>query len=201
VISLVVAAGPRLHRDALVSLLRQAEDINVVAQTGSVDDVVELVRRHDSELALLDIDESGAEALRAAECLREQCPTCRVVVLTSKARPGHLHRAIRSGVRGFATKDLPGERLAEVIRDVRDGRCRIDPDVAADAIMAGGNPLRSRELQVLRLAEDGRPMEQIARTLALSAGTVRNYMSSAMAKLDADNKVQAIRAARGMGWL
>lgn len=200
-IRVLIAEDEQLVRDALVTLLSLEPDIDVVARTDRGDDVVELVRRHECDVALLDIDMPGMSGLDAAEKLHAAGPACAVVIVTSHGRPGYLSRAVRSGVRGFVTKDTPGTRLAEVIREVHQGGRYVDPDIAADAVLIGECPLGARELEILRLAEDGRPLAAIAGEISLSEGTVRNYMSSAISKLGVDNRIGAIRFAQRMGWL
>jgi two-component system response regulator DesR len=141
------------------------------------------------------------DGLSAAERLSHELPGCKVVIVTGHGRPGNLRRAMAAGVRGFLGKDTPGSRLAQVIKQVYDGARYIDPQLAADALAAEECPLTPRELDALRAAADGSPVSRIARSLGLSEGTVRNYLSAAVTKLGTDNRHTAVQAARDLGWL
>jgi two-component system response regulator DesR len=123
------------------------------------------------------------------------------MIVTGHGRPGHLKRALAVGVRGFVPKTVSAQRLAEIIRTVHAGGRYVDPELAADAISAGDSPLTAREAELLELAADGAPIADIARRACLSPGTVRNYLSSAAAKLSAENRHTAVRAARERGWI
>ncbi|MFK0025235.1 response regulator [Streptomyces sp. NPDC090798] len=200
-IRVLIAEDERLIREALAVLLSLEDDIEVVAQTGTGDEVVGLAAAHRCDVAVLDIDMPGINGLTAAERLRSDQPGCAVIVLTSHGRPGYLRRAVHAGVRGFLTKEVAGDRLAQIVREVHGGGRYIDPVLASDAIAVGESPLSRRELEVLRLAEDGRPLPRIAEELSLSEGTVRNYVSAAIQKLGASSKLHAIRIATQAGWL
>jgi two-component system, NarL family, response regulator DesR len=141
------------------------------------------------------------DGVAVAEALRTSLPGCRTMIVTSHGRPGHLKRALAAGARGFVPKTVSAQRLAEIIRSVHAGGRYVDPELAADAISAGDSPLTAREAEVLELAADGAPISDVARRAALSQGTVRNYLSSATAKLSADNRQTAVRIARERGWL
>jgi two-component system response regulator DesR len=143
----------------------------------------------------------GPDGVAVATALREQLPACRTMIVTSHGRPGHLKRALAVGVRGFVPKTVSAQRLAEIIRTVHAGGRYVDPELAADAISAGNSPLTAREAELLELAADGTPIADIARRASLSPGTVRNYLSSAAAKLSAENRHTAARAARERGWI
>ncbi|MER6951355.1 response regulator transcription factor [Nonomuraea sp. NPDC000554] len=197
----VIAENESLIREALTALLDLEDDIEVVAAAPSGDQVLDLVERHAADLALLDMDMPGLNGIQVAELLCKARPGFPVIILTSHGRPGYLQRAIKSGVRGFLTKEVSIDRLVQVIREVQAGGRYVDPGIAADAIAAGDNPLSPRELEILKLAEDGRPLSEIAGKLHLSEGTVRNHMSSAIAKLGASNKTTAVRIAVQAGWL
>jgi two-component system, NarL family, response regulator DesR len=200
-IRILIAEDEQLIRDALVTLLSLEADLDVVAQTGRGDNVVDLIENRGCDVAVVDIDMPGMNGLVAAEQVHQARPGFPLIIITSHGRPGYLRRAVQAGVRGFLTKDAPGEKLADVVRTVHGGGRYIDPELAADALAVGECPLTARELDLLRLAEDGRPLAAIAVDVSLSEGTVRNYMSAAMAKLGVDNKVAAARLARRMGWL
>lgn len=200
-IRVLIAEDERLLRDAMTTVLSLEDDILVVAQTGSGAEVASLVVSERCDVALLDIDMPGMNGFEAAEALRALPSSVPVVILTAQGRPGYLRRALQAGVRGFVTKDVSGSQLAVIIRQVHAGGRYIDPEVAEDAMFVGECPLGPRELEVLRLAEGGRSLGTVARELSLSEGTVRNYMSAAMSKLGAGNRLSAIKHARSMGWL
>ncbi len=143
----------------------------------------------------------GADGVAVATSLRDEVPGCRSMIVTSHGRPGHLKRALEAGVRGFVPKTVSAQRLAEIIRTVHTGNRYVDPELAADAISAGESPLTVREAEVLECAEAGAPITEIAARASLSPGTVRNYLSSATAKLGAENRHAAARIARERGWL
>jgi two-component system response regulator DesR len=143
----------------------------------------------------------GLDGVAVAVALRTELPGCRTMIVTSHGRPGHLKRALEAGVRGFVPKTVSAQRLAEIIRSVHGGGRYVDPELAADAISAGDSPLTAREAEVLELAADGAPIAEVARRASLTPGTVRNYLSSATAKLSADNRHTAVRIARERGWL
>ncbi|MFG2003175.1 response regulator [Spirillospora sp. NPDC048911] len=200
-IRVLLADDHALIREALVLLLGTEDGIEVVADVGRGDEAVELARELAPDVAVLDIDMPGLDGLAAAERLAAELPACKLVIVTAHGRPGNLRRAMGAGVRGFLGKDAPGARLAEVIRQVSDGARYIDPHLAADALAAEECPLTPRELDTLRAAADGVPVSRIARSLGLSEGTVRNYLSAAVTKLGVDNRHAAVRAARDLGWL
>jgi two-component system response regulator DesR len=201
VIKLVLADDEHLVRGAIAALLGLEEDIEVVAEVGRGDQVVETVLEHGAAVAVLDIEMPGATGLEAAAELKKQAPDCGVVILTSFGRPGYLRRALSSGARGFLAKDAPVEQLAGAIRKIHEGGRYIDTELAAAAMVGGESPLTDREAEVLRSAADGATVARIAKSLHLSEGTVRNYLSNAIGKTGADNRMSAIRTAQDMGWL
>ncbi len=152
-------------------------------------------------VAVLDIDLPGLDGLSAAARLHETVPACRTLVLTGLSQPGTLLRALEAHMRGYIVKDAPADTLAEGIRRVAAGERVIDPALIAGALETGASPLTSREADVLRSAEGGISTEQIASQLSLSPATVRNYLSNAISKLGARNRIDAIRIARTAGWL
>ncbi|WP_017583042.1 response regulator transcription factor [Nocardiopsis valliformis] len=200
-IKLVLADDEHLVRGAIAALLGLEEDIEVVAEVGRGDQVVDTVLEHGAAVAVLDIEMPGATGLEAAAELKRQAPDCGVVILTSFGRPGYLRRALSSGARGFLAKDAPVEQLAGAIRKVHEGGRYIDTELAAAAMVGGESPLTDREAEVLRAAADGATVARIAKGLHLSEGTVRNYLSNAIGKTGADNRMSAIRTAQDMGWL
>ena len=152
-------------------------------------------------VVVLDLQMPGADGVKVATSLRTELPDCRALIVTSHGRPGHLKRALAAGVRGFVPKTVSARRLAEIIRTVHAGNRYVDPELAADAISAGDSPLTAREAEVLELAADGAPVAEIAERAALSQGTVRNYLSSAVSKLGTENRHAAVRLARERGWV
>jgi len=201
VIKILLADDEHLIRGAVAALLNLQPDLEVVAEIGRGDQVLAAVREHDPDVAVLDIDMPGADGLTVAEQLRETGARCAVCILTSLGRPGYLRRAMAAGVRGFIAKDAPAEDLAAAVRKVHAGGRYLDAELAASAMAAGDNPLTERERQILRLIGRGMEAPGIAEALHLSQGTVRNYLSSAMTKLDAPNRLAAVRTAEEMGWI
>ncbi|WP_285758786.1 response regulator transcription factor [Nocardiopsis ansamitocini] len=197
----VLADDEHLVRGAIAALLGLEEDIEIAAQVGRGDLVLAAVREHDADIAVLDIEMPGAGGLEVADDLRTAAPGCGVLILTSFGRPGYLRRALSSGARGFLAKDAPVDQLVGAIRKVHAGGRYIDSELAAAAMTAGESPLTEREADVLRAAVDGSSAAKIARALHLSEGTVRNYLSNAIAKTGTDNRMSAIRTAQDMGWL
>jgi two-component system response regulator DesR len=201
VIRLLLADDENLIRSALAVLLAMEADLEVVAQASSGDEALAMARAHRPDVAVLDLQMPGPDGIAVAEILRRELPACASIILTSHGRPGHLKRALAAGVRGFLPKTVSGQALADVIRAVQAGRRYVDPDLAAEAISAGDSPLTPREADVLELAADGVPVEEIAKRASLSPGTVRNYLSSAATKLDAANRHEAVSVARAHGWI
>jgi two-component system response regulator DesR len=200
-IRVLVAEDQDIIRAALVALLSLERDIEVVAQVDRGDEVVSAALRTTPDVAVIDIDMPGLDGLTAAEDLHRQLPSARTLILTGLTQPGNLLRALKVHVRGFLPKDAPGDRLADAVRRVATGQRVIDADLVAEAVETGPSPLNEREAEVLRAAEAGLPTEEIATTLHLSSTTVRNYISNAIAKVGARNRLEAIRIARNAGWL
>jgi two-component system response regulator DesR len=201
VIRVLIAEDQGMVRGALKVLLDLEPDIEVVAEAGRGDEVVELARRHAPDVALLDIEMPGLDGLVAAAALHAVLPSCVVLILTTFGRPGYLRRAMEAGASGFLVKDGPVEDLAAAIRKAVRGERVIDSSLAAAALSAGPNPLTPREREVLRAAEDGSTIATIATRLSLSEGTVRNYLSSAIQKTAARNHTEALHVAQANGWL
>ncbi|MFI1176537.1 response regulator [Streptomyces melanogenes] len=200
-VRVLLAEDQGMMRGALALLLGLEEDIEVVAQVGAGDEIVAAALTARPDVALLDIELPGLSGLDAAALLREECPDCRVLILTTFGRPGYLRRAMEAGAAGFLVKDGPVEDLAEAIRRVLRGETVIDPALAAAALSAGANPLTARERDVLNASVDGATVADIAGKLHLSESTVRNYLSSAIGKTSTRNRMEAVRAARQQGWL
>lgn len=190
-----------MMRGALAVLLDLEDDLAVVAQVADGTEIVPEALRVRPDVALLDIELPGRSGLDAAADLARELPQCRVLILTTFARPGYVQRAMAAGARGFLAKDGPVESLADAIRSVVDGGTVVDPELARHALRDASSPLTERERGVLAAAEDGSTIADIAARLHLSAATVRNYLSSAIGKTGTRNKVEAARLARENGWL
>ncbi|MCY4024832.1 MAG: response regulator transcription factor [Acidobacteria bacterium] len=197
-IRVLVAEDQAMVLGALCALLDLEDDIEVVGRARDGAEALGLAERVQPDVVLTDIEMPRMSGLELAATLvgRGQ----RVIILTTFARPGYLRRALDAGVRGYLLKDSPAEELARAVRDVQAGRRAIAPELAAEA-WCEADPLTDRERQVLRLAGDGLPGADIASNLGLSEGTVRNYLSEAIGKLGAANRVEAARIARQKGWL
>ncbi|WP_318306843.1 response regulator transcription factor [Amycolatopsis solani] len=200
-IRLLLADDQELVRQALCALLALEDDFEVVASVGRGDEVVAAARAHRPDVALLDIEMPGLDGLAAAAVLATQVPDCRVVMLTTFGRAGYLRRAMEAGAAGFVVKDAPAEVLAGAIRRVRAGERVVDPALAVATLAAGESPLTARERDVLITARTGATIAEIASRLYLSEGTVRNYVSAAITKTGARNRVEAVRIADDRGWL
>jgi two-component system, NarL family, response regulator DesR len=200
-IRVLLAEDQAMVRGALAALLRLEGDIAVVAEVARGDGVVPAALAARPDVALLDIEMPGGDGLQAAHALRAAVPSCRVVILTTFGRSGYLRRAMESGAVGFLLKDAPAAELAVAIRRVVAGERVVDPDLALAALSEGDNPLTSREREVLAAALDGASIADLAARLALSEGTVRNHLSTAIQKLGVHNRMEAARRAELMGWL
>ena len=200
-IRVLLADDQALVRGALAAMLSIESDIEVVAEVGSGDEVVPAARRTSPDVALLDVQMPGKDGLTAAAELRTAMPSCRVVVCTTFGRPGYLARAMAAGAAGFVVKDAPPEQLVEAVRRVHAGLRVVDPALAAESLASGASPLTEREREVLLAASDGGTVSDVARTLHLSEGTVRNHLSSAIGKTGARTRAEAARLAEDRGWL
>lgn len=199
-IRLLVADDEHLIRGALVALLDLEEDIEVVADTGTSTEAVELAQRHTPDVCLLDLEMPPTDGLDASEKILRNVAT-KTVIVTRHARPGVLRRALASKVSGFVPKSTPAEELAQVIRQVEAGKRYVDPEIAASALSAEQCPLTDRELDVLRESRGTASIAQIAIKLHLAQGTVRNYLSTAMNKLNAHSRHEAAELAWQQGWI
>ncbi|MFC5665868.1 response regulator [Kitasatospora misakiensis] len=200
-VRVLLADDEHLIRGALAALLALEEDIAVVAQAASGPEALAMAEAHRPDIAVLDLQMPGLDGIEVATRLRTLLPDCRCMIVTGHGRPGYLKRALEVGIRGFLPKTVSAADLAGIIRTVRAGGRYVDPELAADAIAAGETPLTPRETDVLELAADGTSIAEIAARAALSQGTVRNYLSSAAAKLNAENRHAAVRIAREHGWI
>ncbi|MGZ3665938.1 MAG: response regulator transcription factor [Ktedonobacterales bacterium] len=200
-IRVLLAEDQTMVRGALAALLALAGDIEVVAEASRGDEVVPQALATRPDVALLDIEMPGGDRLAAAAALHEQVPTCHVLILTTFGRPGYLRRALESGAVGFLLKDAPPAELAAAVRRAAAGQRVVDPELALSALSEGVSPLTDRERDVLVAARHGASVADIAARLALSEGTVGNYLSVAMQKTGARNRIEAAHIAEEKGWL
>ncbi|MEU4391579.1 response regulator transcription factor [Kribbella sp. NPDC023855] len=206
-IRLLLADDENLIRTALAALLSLEDDLEVVGQAASADEAVAMARLHRPDVAVLDLQMPGLAASSAmggigvVEALHKELPECTCVIVTGHGRPGYLKQALAAGARGFLPKTVSAHVFADVIRTIHAGGRYVDPELAAEAISAGDNPLTPREAEVLEYAADGAPIEQIAERASLSPGTVRNYLSSAATKLGTSNRHESVQLARTHGWI
>jgi len=201
VVRVLLADDQALVRGALASLLGLEPDLEVVAEVGRGDEVVEVARAARPDVALLDVEMPGLDGIAATAALRAALPSCRVLVVTTFGRPGYLRRALAAGAGGFLVKDTPARQLADAVRRVHAGLRVVDPTLAAESLATGDSPLTERETQVLRTARDGGTVADVAAALHLSEGTVRNHLSAAIGKTGARTRAEAVRLAEGAGWL
>jgi two-component system, NarL family, response regulator DesR len=200
VIKVLVAEDMHIVRGALVALLNLETDIQVVAEVASGDEILPMAKAVLPDVAVIDIDLPGKDGLTAASELHEKLPECRTLILTSLGRPGTLRRALAAKVGGFLLKDAPPDKLANSVRGVVAGRRMVDGDLALAAWDTDECPLTAREIDVLRLTAEGYRTVEVAARLYLSAGTVRNYLTTVVTKLNARNRVDAIRIAKESDW-
>ncbi len=199
-IRVVIAEDQGMVLGALAALLEIEGDISVVAQSRDGSEALKAVLMHKPEILITDIEMPKMTGLDVAAELKRRRAGTRVIILTTFARAGYLRRALEAGASGYLLKDMKAEELAEAVRRVHQGLRVIDPELATEA-WAEPDPLTDRERQVLRLAGEGVASGEIATELGLSEGTVRNYLSEAISKLGANNRVEAARIARTRGWL
>lgn len=199
--TVILVDDEHLIRSALATMLSLEEDLDVVGEASSCAEGEALARRLQPQVALLDLQMPDGDGLELARRVAAVSPATRVLVVTSHARPGYLKRALAEGVLGFLPKTAAAGDLAAAVRTVAAGRRAIDPELAAETISSGDSPLTPREADVLEYAADGAPVDQIARRAHLAEGTVRNYLSSAQAKLQAANRHEAAAIARRHGWI
>jgi len=185
---------------AFSTLLSLEGDLEVVGRAADGTEALRLVERHAPDVLVTDIEMPNQTGLDVARALHRRGVATKVVIVTTFARSGYLRRALETGVHGYVLKDAPVEQLARVIRRVHAGERVIDPQLAAEA-WGATDPLTDREREILRLAEQGHGNATIASQLHLAEGTVRNYLSTAMTKLGADNRTRAAYVAREHGWL
>jgi two-component system response regulator DesR len=198
---ILLAEEAAMVRGALVALIELEPDLKVVADVDRCDEILPVALAHRPDVALIDIDRPALDGLAAAALLRERLPSCQTLILTSNGRPGTLRSVLAAEVSGFILKDAPAGQLATTIRNVASRRRVIGPQLSAATWDCWDRPLSQREHAVLRMAADGSEPTEIAAALCLSVGTVRNYLTTIVAKLHARNRVDAIRKAYDAGWL
>lgn len=211
ILRIALADDQALLRSGLVALLRLEAGIEVVGEAATCADTLTLIEREDPDVLLLDVQmppgtlpdgsDGPADGIEVAERLRETGARTRVIVLTTFGRAGYLRRTLEAGADGFMVKDAPVERLTDGIRRVHQGMRVVDPELAAQSLAVGPNPLSAKETEVLRSAALGGSTADIAARVHLSEGTVRNHISAAIGKLGVTNRVEAVRAATDCGWL
>ena len=200
-IRVVIAEDQAMVLGALAALLEMEQDIVVMACAANGREALNAVIKLKPDVLVTDIEMPVMTGLELAAELRTNHPATKTVILTTFARPGYLRRALDAGARAYLLKDRPAAELAEAVRKVHRGLRVVDPALATEAWSAELDPLTERERQILQRAGDGRSSTEIAGELHLSEGTVRNYLSEAIAKLGAGNRVDAARIARTKGWL
>lgn len=196
-ITIVIAEDQRMLLGALGSLVNLEDDMEVVGQASNGEEAIALVQRLKPDICIMDIEMPGKSGLEAAEELKGL--DCKVIILTTFARTGYFQRALKAGVSGYLLKDSPSEELASSIRSVMAGRRVYAPELMDD-IYSEGNPLTEREKEVLELVADGKNTKEIADQLSLKTGTVRNYISTILDKLEVKNRIEAITQSKEKGW-
>jgi DNA-binding NarL/FixJ family response regulator len=187
-------------RGALGTLLDFEEDLEVIGQAENGEEALSLIRKLNPDVCLLDIEMPVKSGLDVAEELQSADSACKVVILTTFARPGYFERALKANVHGYLLKDGPSEELAEAIRQVMKGKREFASELIFGS-MGKDNPLSEREREVLALVADGKSAKEISATLYLSSGTIRNYISEALNKLEVKNRIEAITKAKANGWI
>nr|WP_211582389.1 response regulator transcription factor [Mobiluncus mulieris] len=196
-----MADDQALVRGALKALLELEGDLEVVGEAGTGEELLATVAKVTPAVAVVDIEMPDLDGIGATAKIRAAHPETRVLILTTFGRPGYLRRALEAGASGFMVKDTPSQELARAVREIAAGGRVVDPKLAAESLFEGENPLTPREQEVLREVEAGHHTATIAKTIYLSPGTVRNYLSSAISKTHADTSAGAARYARDQGWL
>ena len=214
-IHVIVADDQALIRGALSALIDLEDDMHVVAQAADGREAIAAVEAYNAEnssgeeaskvastlVVIMDVEMPVMDGISAAAALKERGANARVLMVTTFGRPGYVQRALDAGAVGFVVKDAPAEQLLEAIRRTSQGLRTVDPALAVDALTKGQSPLSAREVEVLRAFESGGTVEDVASELMLSAGTVRNYVSSAMEKTHARTRAEALKVATENGWL
>ncbi|MCR6109709.1 response regulator transcription factor [Bacillus sp. A301a_S52] len=199
-IKIVLAEDQQMLRGALGLLLNLEKDMDVVGQASDGEDALSLIHKLNPDVCLLDIEMPLKSGLQVAESLKRDGHPCKVIILTTFARPGYFERAIEADVFGYLLKDGPSEELAEAIRNVIKGKREIAPELVF-VQSKQKNPLTDREQEILTCVREGKTVKEISKTLYLSNGTVRNYISEAIAKLETKNRMEAVKVAEEKGWI
>ncbi len=199
-ISILIAEDQRMLRGALSTLLDLEDDLHVIAQASDGAEALELTQQLQPDICLMDIEMPRMSGLDVAEQLHMDKASCRVMILTTFARPGYFQRAVAADVRGYLLKDEPIDSLAEAIRRVMNGHREISPALIFGNEQAQ-NPLSERECDILRRAANGDNANDIAQALYLTHGTVRNYISEILSKLEVKSRIEAVRLAKDKGWI
>ena len=200
-IKVMLVDDQALVRGALAALLELESDLEVVGEVGRGDEVVVAARTAAPDVVLMDVEMPGMDGIEATAALRAALPSVRVLIVTTFGRPGFLRRGLQAGAAGFVVKDTPARELADAVRRVHQGLRVVDPALATDSLVAGESPLTQREAEVLRTARSGGTVADLAGTLFLSEGTVRNHLSSAIGKTGARTRAEAVQIADNNGWL
>jgi two-component system response regulator DesR len=197
----MIAEDQTMVRQALVALLGLEPDVKVVAEAASGEEAIAMAKHHQPDVAVLDIEMPGPDGIEVARRLKRDGFGGKIVIVTTFGRPGYLAAAIAAGAQGFLLKDAPAAELATAIRRVHAGERVVDPALAAAALAEGASPLTAREAEVLAAARGHASIAELAVTLHLSPGTVRNHLSAAIQKLGARNRAEAVQIAERKGWL
>ena len=197
----MIAEDQTMVRQALVALLELEPDITVLAEAASGDEAIAMARKHQPDVAVLDIEMPGPGGIEVARLLTASGFAGKIIIVTTFGRPGYLRAAMAAGASGFLLKDAPASQLADAIRRVAAGERVVDTGLATAALTEGESPLSQRETDVLAVAAGHESIAEIAARLSLSPGTVRNHLSAAIQKLRARNRADAARIAREKGWL
>lgn len=200
-ISVVLADDQALVRGAIAALLELEGDIEVVAQASNGHELLNAVQTHHPQVAVVDIEMPDLDGIATTKAITETTADTKTLILTTFGRPGYLKRALSAGAKGFMVKETPAEELAAAVRTIAAGGTAVDQKLATESLFEGDNPLTEREIEVLKIAEKGLKVQEIAARVYLSPGTVRNYLSSAISKTHADTSAGAARKARELGWL
>ena len=200
-ISVVLADDQALVRGAIAALLELEGDIEVVAQASNGRELLDAVQTHHHQVAVVDIEMPDLDGIAATKAITETTADTKTLILTTFGRPGYLKRALSAGAKGFMVKETPAEELAAAVRTIAAGGTAVDQKLATESLFEGDNPLTEREMEVLKIAEQGLKVQEIAARVYLSPGTVRNYLSNAISKTHTDTSAGAARRARELGWL
>lgn len=199
-ISIVIAEDQRLLRGAMASLLDLEDDIEVAGEAGDGAEALAMIERLKPDVCLMDIEMPLMSGLEVAEILKSRGHATRIIILTTFARPGYFERGVKAGIQGYLLKDEPVDKLADAIRRVMGGHREVSPELVFGSLREE-NPLSEREREILKLAGDGRSAGEIASALHLSYGTVRNYISEILGKLEVKSRIEAVRLAEEKGWM